>query len=294
MNQNKSNRMQVNDEAAALISLLDVQRVGPDLWRGARYPHGRGRVFGGQVLAQALVAASRSVLDDRQVHSFHAYFMRPGDEEQEIEYRVLSDFDGRSFATRRIVALQGETPILNMTASFQRRETGLKHGVPLPIVPAPDRIEPWDEERGGSPIMAHFLKRFRAFEFRPIPPLGEFAPAAQPGPTYLWFRFAGPVPDHPAMRSAILAYLSDFGLLTAAVLPHGVPLFGGQLQVASLDHSLWLHETPDFDQWMLFTMESPWAGGGRGLTRGTFHTADRRHIASAAQEGLIRQVATKA
>jgi acyl-CoA thioesterase-2 len=220
--------------------------------------------------------------------------MRPGDEEQPIDYRVLRDFDGRSFATRRIVALQGETPILNMTASFQRAESGLEHGVPLPDLPSPETLATSDEGGGGSPLMAHFLKRFRAFEFRPVPPFGELAPAARMGPSYLWFRLAGPAPADAAMRSAMLAYLSDFGLLTTTVLPHGVPLFSGRLQVASLDHALWLHEAPAFDQWLLFTMESPWAGGARGLTRGTFHTQDGRHIASVAQEGLIRPVQAKA
>jgi len=283
----------VEDEVAALIALLDVGQAEPDLYRGLRYPRGRGRVFGGQVIGQALVAGARSVSPNQQAHSLHAYFMRPGDEEQAIDYRVLRDFDGRSFATRRIVALQGETPILNMTASFQRPEAGLEHGVPLPDVVMPETLAASDGNGGGSPLMAHFLKRFRAFEFRPIPPFGEFAPAAQPGPSYLWFRLAGPAPADPAIRSAILAYLSDFGLLTTAVLPHGVPLFSGKLQAASLDHALWLHETPSFDQWMLFTMESPWAGGARGLTRGTFHNRDGRHIASVAQEGLIRPVQAK-
>ena len=283
----------MEDEVAALIRLLDVEQAEPDLWRGGRYHRGRGRVFGGQVIGQALVAASRSVAERQQAHSLHAYFMRPGDEEHPIDYRVLRDFDGRSFATRRIVALQGDTPILNMTASFQRPEAGLEHGVPLPDVPMPETLEPSDESGGGSPLMAHFLKRFRAFEFRPVPPFGELAPAAQPGPSYLWFRLAGPAPADPAMRGAILAYLSDFGLLTTTVLPHGIPLFSGKLQVASLDHAVWLHQAPAFDQWLLFTMESPWAGGGRGLTRGTFHTADGRHIASVAQEGLIRPVETK-
>ena len=283
----------MEDEVAALIALLDVGQAEPDLYRGLRYPRGRGRVFGGQVIGQALVAGARSVSPNQQAHSLHAYFMRPGDEEQAIDYRVLRDFDGRSFATRRIVALQGETPILNMTASFQRPEAGLEHGVPLPDVVMPETLAASDGNGGGSPLMAHFLKRFRAFEFRPIPPFGEFAPAAQPGPSYLWFRLAGPAPADPAIRSAILAYLSDFGLLTTAVLPHGVPLFSGKLQAASLDHALWLHETPSFDQWMLFTMESPWAGGARGLTRGTFHNRDGRHIASVAQEGLIRPVQAK-
>jgi acyl-CoA thioesterase-2 len=280
----------VEDEVAALIQLLDVERVEADLWRGGRYHRGRGRVFGGQVIGQALVAASRTVSEGQQAHSLHAYFMRPGDEEQPIDYRVIADFDGRSFATRRIIALQGESPILNMTASFQRHEMGLEHGVPLPDVPSPDMVARGDESGGGSPLMAHFLKRFRAFEFRPVPPFGELAPAAQPGPSYLWFRLAGSPPADPAMRSAMLAYLSDFGLLTTTVLPHGVPLFSGELQVASLDHALWLHEAPAFDQWLLFTMESPWAGGARGLTRGTFHTIDGRHIASVAQEGLIRPI----
>ena len=284
----------MEDEVAALIQLLAVEQAELDLWRGGRYHRGRGRVFGGQVIGQALVAGTRSVSPNQQVHSLHAYFMRPGDEEQPIDYRVLRDFDGRSFATRRIVALQGETPILNMTASFQRAESGLEHGVPLPDLPSPETLATSDEGGGGSPLMAHFLKRFRAFEFRPVPPFGELAPAARMGPSYLWFRLAGPAPADAAMRSAMLAYLSDFGLLTTTVLPHGVPLFSGRLQVASLDHALWLHEAPAFDQWLLFTMESPWAGGARGLTRGTFHTQDGRHIASVAQEGLIRPVQAKA
>ena len=284
----------MEDEVAALIQLLAVEQAELDLWRGGRYHRGRGRVFGGQVIGQALVAGTRSVSPNQQVHSLHAYFMRPGDEEQPIDYRVLRDFDGRSFATRRIVALQGETPILNMTASFQRAESGLEHGVPLPDLPSPETLATSDEGGGGSPLMAHFLKRFRAFEFRPVPPFGELAPAARMGPSYLWFRLAGPAPADAAMRSAMLAYLSDFGLLTTTVLPHGVPLFSGRLQVASLDHALWLHEAPAFDQWLLFTMESPWAGGARGLTRGTFHTQDSRHIASVAQEGLIRPVQAKA
>jgi len=273
---------------AALVALLDVAQVEPDLHRGALYPHGRGRVFGGQVIGQALVAAAHSVAERQQVHSLHAYYMRPGDEDVAIDYRVLRDFDGRSFATRRIVALQNDTPILNMTASFQRPEEGLAHGVPVPDVPAPDVLATSNKDGGGSTAMAHFLKRFAAFEFRPVPPFGEFAPAAQSGPSHLWFRLAGTPPADPALRGAILAYLSDFGLLTTAVLPHGIPLFSGKLQVASLDHALWLHEVPAFDQWLLFTMESPWAGGGRGLTRGTFHAQDGRHIASVAQEGLIR------
>lgn len=280
----------MEDEIAALIALLDGEQIEPDLYRGARYPRGRGRVFGGQVIAQGLVAGARTIDEGRPPHSLHAYFMRPGDEQLPIDYRVTRDFDGRSFATRRVVARQNGTPILNMSASFQRPETGLEHGAPMPRVAEPETLSPGDESGGGSPLLAHFLKRFRAFEFRPIPPFGTFAPVAQPGPSHLWFRLAGPAPESPVMRSAILAYLSDFGLLTAAVLPHGVPLFSGMLQVASLDHALWLHETPAFDQWMLFTMESPWAGGGRGLTRGTFHARNGRHVASVAQEGLIRPV----
>jgi acyl-CoA thioesterase-2 len=284
----------VDNEVAALIALLDVEQVEPDLYRGARYPRGRGRVFGGQVIGQGLVAGGRTMETGKPPHSLHAYFMRPGDEDVPIDYGVTRDFDGRSFATRRVVARQNGTPILNMSASFQRPASGLEHGAPLPDVAAPDMVPLGDERGGGSPLMAHFLKRFRAFQFKPIPPFGEFAPKAEAGASHLWFRLAGSAPECPIMRSAILAYLSDFGLLTAAVRPHGIPLFSGKLQVASLDHALWLHETPAFDQWMLFTMESPWAGGGRGLTRGTFHTEDGRHVASVAQEGLIRPVEAKA
>jgi acyl-CoA thioesterase II len=284
----------VDDEVAALIALLDVEQVEPDLYRGALYPRGRGRVFGGQVIGQGLMAGGRTMEAGKPPHSLHAYFMRPGDEDVPIDYGVTRDFDGRSFATRRVVARQNGTPILNMSASFQRPDSGLEHGAPLPDVPMPDALAPGDESGGGSPIMAHFLKRFRAFQFKPVPPFGELEPAAAPGPSHLWFHLAGPAPECPLLRSAMLAYLSDFGLLTAAVKPHGIPLFSGKLQVASLDHALWLHETPSFDQWMLFTMESPWAGGGRGLTRGTFHTQDGRHIASVAQEGLIRPVEPRA
>ena len=280
----------MDNEVTALIDLLGVEQMEPDLYCGARYPRGRGRVFGGQVIGQGLVAGGRTVRAEKPPHSLHAYFMRPGDEEVPIDYSVTRDFDGRSFATRRIVARQNGTPILNMSASFQRPSAGLEHGVSLPEAPRPDTLPLGDENGGGSPLLAHFLKRFRAFEFKPVPPFGEFAPKAESGPSHLWFRLAGPPPECPVMRSAILAYLSDFGLLTAAVRPHGIPLFSGKLQVASLDHALWLHETPAFNQWMLFTIESPWAGGGRGLTRGTFHTQDGRHIASVAQEGLIRPV----
>ena len=285
--------MSETGEIAALVALLDVAPPMDGLQRGARSPGGRGRVFGGQVIAQALVAASRTVADAQQPHSLHAYFMRPGDEDLAIDYRVSKDFDGRSFATRRIEALQDGTPILTMAASFQRREEGLQHGAAMPDVPPPEDVAVDDGSGNGSPIMAHFLKRFRAFEFRPLPPFGEFAPVPQSGPSRLWFRLMGAPPADPAMRAAILTYLSDFGLLTPAVLPHGVPLFSGRLQVASLDHALWLHEVPALDDWILYTMESPWAGGGRGLGRGTFHTRDGHHIASVAQEGLMRPVQTR-
>lgn len=274
----------------ALATLLDVETLDTDLFRGSRYPAGKGRVFGGQVIGQALMAAAGTVGDDQNAHSLHAYFMRPGDDALPIDYRVLADYDGNSFSTRRVLALQNDLPILTMTASFQRSEEGLEHGVDMPDVPGPNRLAADDKSGGGSPIMEHFLKRFTAFEFRPVPPFGEPAPEAQPGPSHMWFKLAAPAPSDPAAQAAMLAYLSDFGLLTTAVLPHGIPLFSGQVQAASLDHSLWLHAATALDQWHLFTMESPWAGGGRGLTRGTFHTEDGRHIASVAQEGLIRPV----
>lgn len=278
----------------ALTTLLDVETLDADLFRGSRYPAGKGRVFGGQVIGQALMTATRAVREDQRAHSLHAYFMRPGDEAVPIDYRVLRDYDGSSFSTRRIVAAQNDTPILTMTASFQRVEAGLEHKVPLPDVPPPETLAVGDKDGGGSPIMAHFLKRFAAFEFRPVPPFGDPAPPSQPGLSHLWFRLAAPAPPDPTLCSAMLAYLSDFGLLTTAVLPHGIPLFSGRVQAASLDHALWLHDVPALDQWHLFTMESPWAGGGRGLTRGTFHAIDGHHVASVSQEGLIRPVKPRA
>jgi acyl-CoA thioesterase II len=275
---------------ADLVALLDVETLDTDLYRGARHPGGKGRVFGGQVIAQALMAASRSAPIERPPHSLHAYFMRPGDEAKPIIYRVERDFDGGTFSTRRVIAMQDGRPILNLTGSFQRPEDGLAHNSPMPEVPGPDALPTVDMADSRAPVLAHFLSRFGAFEFRPVDPLNLVEKGRRPAVNHGWFRLRDAPPADPAVVAALLAYISDLGLLPTTTLPHGLRWFAGELQVASLDHALWLHRAAPLDRWLLYTMESPWADAGRGLARGAIFTEAGERIASVAQEGLIRPV----
>ena len=276
-----------------LRQLLDVETLDTDLFRGMRQPGGRGRVFGGQVVAQALMAASRTVDPAKIAHSLHANFMRPGDEAVPIEYRVDRDYEGRSFATRRIVALQNDLPILTMTASFQVLEGGLEHQDVMPDVTPPEELT-GDHEvyRAQAALLperlAGFLTRPRAIEQRSVIRRDLLAPEVLPPVFHSWFRAVAPVGDDPAMHRAILTYASDMALLGTSTLPHGVNWFTNRLQTASLDHSVWLHEDFRVDDWLLYTMDSPWAGHGRGFNRGRIFSRDGRLVASTAQEGLIR------
>ena len=278
-----------------LLSLLDVEQIDTDLYLGARQPGGQGRVFGGQVIAQALTAAIRSVDSGAAAHSLHAYFMRPGDEQRPIVYRVERDFEGRSFATRRIIALQRGQPILNMAASFQRSEEGLAHQAEMPQVAPPEELvseaETYRRERGqaGLPAAAEALfARLRPIEVRPVEPrsLGHPSPRT---PFYAsWFRAVAPLGDDLDVHRAVLAYASDMGLLGASLMPHGVNWISLGLQTASLDHALWLHEDFRMDDWLLYATDSPWSGHARGFNRGQIFSRDGRLVASVAQEGLIR------
>ncbi|PCD03547.1 acyl-CoA thioesterase II [Sphingomonas spermidinifaciens] len=279
---------------AQLVELLDVETIDTDLYRGARQPGGVGRVFGGQVIAQALQAAQRSIDDGKVAHSLHAYFMRAGSEDHPIIYRVVRDFDGRSFANRRVIAMQRGTPILNMIASFQLPEDGLSHQFPMPDVPPPEALKSESELR--EEIQAHvpeklrrFFLRARPIEIRPVDPREWFAPAPREPVQHSWFRVVAPLADDPALHRAMLAYASDMTLLGTCMLPHGVTWMDGSVQTASLDHALWLHEPFRADEWMLYTCDSPWSGHGRGHNRGRIYTAGGRLVASAAQEGLIRK-----
>ena len=277
-----------------LVELLDVETIDTDLYRGARQPGGVGRVFGGQVIAQALQAAQRSIDDGKVAHSLHAYFMRAGNEDYPIIYRVVRDFDGRSFANRRVIAMQQGKPILNMIASFQSPEEGLSHQFPMPDVPAPQALKSEGELR--EEIQEHvpeklrrFFLRARPIEIRPVSPREWFNPAPREPVQHSWFRVVAPLPDDPALHRAMLAYASDMTLLGTCMLPHGVTWMDGSVQTASLDHALWLHEPFRADEWLLYTCDSPWSGHGRGHNRGRIYTADGRLVASSAQEGLIRK-----
>ena len=278
---------------ADLTALLDVEEIDCDLFRGSRQPGGEGRVFGGQVIAQALQAAQRSTDAPKVAHSLHAYFMRPGDENFPIVYRVVRDFEGRSFATRRVIAMQRGKPILNMACSFQVPEDGLAHQDAMPEVPGPDDLVSERELRRAMakdiPEQHHrVLLRPRPIDIRPVRPRNWVKPEAAEPIQHVWFRLAAPIGDDPALHRAVLAYASDMGLLGTSMLPHGVGWMSPQMQTASLDHSLWLHEPFRADEWLLYTMDSPWAGHARGFNRGRVFTADGRLVASAAQEGLIR------
>lgn len=277
-----------------LVELLDVETIDTDLYRGARQPGGVGRVFGGQVIAQALQAAQRSIDDGKVAHSLHAYFMRAGNEDYPIVYRVVRDFDGRSFANRRVIAMQQGKPILNMIASFQLPEDGLSHQFPMPDVPPPEALKSEGDLR--EEIQEHvpeklrrFFLRARPIEIRPVAPRGWFNPAPREPVQHSWFRVVAPLPDEPALHRAMLAYASDMTLLGTCMLPHGVTWMDGSVQTASLDHALWLHEPFRADEWLLYTCDSPWSGHGRGHNRGRIYTADGRLVASSAQEGLIRK-----
>ena len=277
-----------------LTDLLTIEEIDRDLFRGARQPGGVGRVFGGQVIAQALQAAQRSTDGAKTAHSLHAYFMRPGDEDFPIVFRVVRDFEGRSFATRRVIAMQGGQPILNLAASFQIAEDGMHHQDAMPDVPGPDelrseaelRLEAIDEV---PEKWRRHLLRARPIEIRPVHPRSWIRPEPREPRQYSWMRLVSPIGDDDAMHRAILAYASDMSLLGTALLPHGVNWMTGKLQTASLDHALWFHEPFRCDEWLLYACDSPWAGHARGFNRGQVFTTDGRLVASTSQEGLIRR-----
>lgn len=287
------------DRVAQLVALLDVEEIDTDLHRGMRLPGGRGRVFGGQVIAQALAAANRSVDPGRVAHSLHAYFMRPGDEALPIVYRVVRDHDGGSFSTRRVIALQRGRPILNMAASFQTLEEGYAHQSAMPDVPPPEALaderDYWLARRAELPAKSgEFLTRARPLELRPVVQRDYLAPEPAEPVQQTWFRTVAPLGDDPALHRAVLAYASDMVLLGTSTLPHGFSWFTPGIQAASLDHALWLHDDFRADEWLLYATDSPWTGRARGFNRGQIFTRDGRLVASVAQEGLIRKRREKA
>lgn len=279
---------------ARLVALLDVEAIEVDLFRGQSSGAGWTRVYGGQVVAQALMAASRTVRSERLAHSLHAYFLRPGDPAAPIVYRVARDRDGQSFSTRRIVAIQHGRPIFNMSASFQIAEPGFEHAARLPKVAQPEMLPSELDtlrkfaDRLPEPHRTLWLERERPFEFRPVEPADTLKPRKAAPVSHNWFKAAAQVPADPVLARCLLAYASDMTLLDTCLLPHGVPWTDPALQVASLDHALWFHADPPLDEWLLYAQDSPVSGGGRGMNRGLIFARDGRLIATAMQEGLIR------
>jgi acyl-CoA thioesterase-2 len=279
--------------AAQLVALLALEELDTDLYRGSRQPGGIGRVFGGQVIAQALQAAQAST-PGKVAHSLHAYFMRPGSEDHAIVFRVERDFDGRSFATRRVEAVQAGEPILTLTASFQSAEEGLHHQVAMPEVAPPEALTSEHEIRARfadavPEQVRHFFLRTRPIELRPVEPRDWLHPAPSAPFQHVWFRAVAPLPDDPVLHRAALAYASDMVLLGTSLLPHGMHWLTQKMQVASLDHALWLHEPFRCDDWLLYAADSPWSGHARGFNRGQIFARDGRLVASVAQESLIRR-----
>ena len=278
-----------------LIDLLDLEELDRDLYRGKRQPGGVGRVFGGQVVAQALQAAQRSTEAPKAAHSLHAYFMRPGSEELPILFRVERDFDGRSFATRRVIALQRGEPILTLTASFHSPGDGLHHQAAT----MPDVEPPEDLPNESDVLAAHadqIPEAFRAVVLRPrATEIRRTGPEdwieSRPREPFQanWMRLPAPIGDDPALHRAVLAYLSDMKLMATGMRPHGYGFLSRRLTSASLDHALWFHEPFRADEWLLYVNTSPWAGHDRGFNHGQFFTRDGRLVASVAQEGLMRE-----
>jgi acyl-CoA thioesterase II len=284
--------MAMDQRLADLLELLELEPLEVNLFRGTSRDIGSPQVFGGQVLGQALSAAAATV-EERVVHSLHAYFLRRGDCNAPIIYEVDRSLDGHSFSNRRIVAIQHGQQIFNMTASFQLAESGFEHQIVMPQVPSPESLA--DSAGPPSQLLARMperVRRFyeqpRPFEFRPVQPIEYLRPRREAPAREIWFRAVGALADDEMLHRRLLAYVSDFFLLDTATLPHGTSLLTPTVVMASIDHAMWFHRPLRVDDWLLYAMESPSASGARGFARASVFARDGRLVASAAQEGLVR------
>ncbi len=277
-----------------LTETLELEKLEENLFRGLSPDVGWQRVFGGQVIAQALVASQRTVPNDRHVHSLHAYFMRPGDPSIPIIYEVDRIRDGHSFTTRRVVAIQHGKAIFSLSASFQTDEDGFEHQIEMPDIPGPQ------ESPGEEALLASYLEdapqavknywtRPRPIELRPVNMEDYFQRKSGEPVQRIWVRATGPAPESRQLQAALLAYLSDMTLLDTSLYAHGTSVFDSNIQAASLDHAMWFHRPADLSDWMLYTQDSPSAQSARGMTRGSLFSRDGTLIATVAQEGLIRR-----
>jgi acyl-CoA thioesterase-2 len=284
----------MSDPLSGLLAALDLHDTGArtteDLFTGISHPMPHGRVFGGQVFAQAVIAAQRTVGADRNAHSAHGYFLRPGDVDVPITFAVDRLFDGRSFSTRRSQAFQNGVPILSMITSFQDLDPGFDHQVDMPDdLPQPEELAP---SRAGTEHVADpeaSWLRDRPFELRHVdPPIYLDFQGERRAHQAVWLRSTGPLPDDPHLHRAALAYASDFGTIEPIMRKHGASWSTPGLKTASLDHAIWWHRPVRVDEWMLFVLEGTNAIGGRGLTHGRFYSRDGVLLASIAQEGMLR------
>jgi acyl-CoA thioesterase II len=283
----------MSDAVREMLEILDIEPLEVNMFRGRSPQAGWQRVFGGQVIGQALVAATRTV-EDRPVHSLHAYFILPGDPKVPIIYEVERMRDGKSFTTRFVKAIQHGQAIFSMLCSFQRVEEGFSHQAEMPKVPGPEELPSEQDVRQKLlPMMPDPVRRYyereRPIELRPVEFERYLGTKFPDGRFNVWIRTTGPLPDAAAIHQCVLAYASDMMLLDAALIPHGRTVFEKTIMAASLDHALWFHRPFRADDWLLYAQDSPNASGARGFSRGLIFARDGRLVASVAQEGLIRQ-----
>ena len=279
----------------SLLAALDLTdtgaRTSEDIFTGPSQWMPLGRVFGGQVLAQSIVAATRTVTDDRSIHSMHGYFLRPGDVNFPITFSVDRIHDGRSFSTRRTQAYQNGLPILSMIASFQTEDDGVEHQVAMPEdLPDPESLpnSAATLEDVEHPVAQYWASQ-RPFDMRHVPsPIYLSVEGPHVAHQAVWFRSVGALPDDPALHRAALAYASDYTIMESVMRRHGVAWATPGLKAASLDHAMWWHRPARVDEWLLYVQESPSASGGRGLSLGRIYTRDGMLVASVAQEGMVR------
>lgn len=284
----------MSPELQNLIHLLELEKIEEGLFRGQSEDLGLPQVFGGQVVGQAMYAAEQTIPDNRVINSFHSYFLRPGNSQHPIIYDVENLRDGGSFSTRRISAIQHGKPIFFMTASFQAQEEGFNHQNLMPEVPYPDELLSQEEiinrivDKLPDAIKKYVL-RPNPFEFRPVQFYSPFdAPPLEPF-RYIWFKAKGELPDIPSLHHYLLGYVSDYNFLPATLQPHGRGFMERDLQVATIDHSMWYHRPFKIDDWLLYAIESPSASGGRGFVKGQIYNKQGQLVATAVQEGVIRK-----
>jgi acyl-CoA thioesterase-2 len=277
-----------------LVSLLELERLEDNLFRGPSRDIGTNRVYGGQVLGQAIKAAQYTVEDNRNIHSLHAYFLREGDHDFPIIYEVDRSRDGKSFSARRVVAIQHGRPIFTLSASFQVEEAGLEYGIEMPEVPGPDELMSVREYE--SRHMDNLPEKFQRllslsapFDLKPVE-LDEHLDSDSTSPDrHFWIKTVAPLPVEPQLHRSILAYVSDYGLLTTSLVPHDLHFLDSNLIMASIDHAMWFHRPFKMDQWLLYSCEAISTGNSRGLAKGYFFQQDGSLVASTTQEGLVRQ-----